>query len=297
MVPFRIAQAEITWWPHLERKVGFTLYVALNVTPVGIVLSFISWLLLPGSIGSTGGMICIFLICYILSLVALWRLICFFGKGKPGWCRNRASYTKAEIADDIDALKANYFGFAERHGMRYFSMKAVFPASLHPSLRPHAPDDFVQGKPIIFCLIPHGVIPLALMAHPMYWWFNNRICRWTAASVVFKLPVIGTVVKSGGYIEAKAKAIEETLSKKDQNVGVVLDGIAGMFNDSDDSNPIERGHVMSRKAIVKIALRTGATIVPVYQFGGALNAQSDESKQPNLFFSFFFLPRKLVGKP
>ena len=45
----------------------------------------------------------------------------------------------------------------------------------------------------------------------------------------------------------------------------VLDGIAGMFYPGNAAEEV--AYVKSRKGIVKIALRSGATIVPVFGFG------------------------------
>lgn len=40
---------DLEWWPHLERRIGFTLYVALNVMPVSVLtLGFLA--LIPASI-------------------------------------------------------------------------------------------------------------------------------------------------------------------------------------------------------------------------------------------------------
>jgi 1-acyl-sn-glycerol-3-phosphate acyltransferase len=69
-------------------------------------------------------------------------------------------------------------------------------------------------------------------------------------------------MKGIGYIPAKASNISDTLTKKEENVGIILDGIAGMFQSHD-----EMAYVKKRKGIVKIALRCGVPLVPVYGFG------------------------------
>ena len=67
-----------------------------------------------------------------------------------------------------------------------------------------------------------------------------------------------------GYVPATAKSIDRVLSKGDQSVGLILDGIEGMFMSSSKE---EVGCVLKRKGIIKIALRAGVPIVPVYCFG------------------------------
>ena len=95
--------------------------------------------------------------------------------------------------------------------------------------------------------------------------FSDRLCRWTAAPVVFSLPVIGKLMKAMGTIPASSKNIARALDE-DQDVGVVLDGIAGMF--SATSNDHETAFLSQRKQICAIALKQGdCQIVPVYWYG------------------------------
>jgi len=216
-------------------------------------------MVLPGILSYVAGTVLIVMLVYLIGLLGSWYFVRTVGKKQPGWCQNRACYTKGTQLGP-EAILQNQFGYCERHGMKYLSLKAVWPESLHPPA--------TESTPLIFCIIPHGVLPLGVMAYPFFSKvFNSRICHWTTAPIVTKMPIIKDIVKATGIIPAKKEVIENMLIKKEESVGVVLDGIAGMFNDSDDSTPLERGHVMERKGIVKIALKAGVPIVPVYQFG------------------------------
>jgi 1-acyl-sn-glycerol-3-phosphate acyltransferase len=155
------------------------------------------------------------------------------------------------------SIKDNQYIFTERNTTKYFNVQVVWPASLQrPAL---------TQTPVIFCAIPHGVAPFGVTAYPLWsklW--NDKVCHWTTAPIVLSLPIISSYMKKIGFIPAKAKNIMETLTKKEENVGVILDGIEGMFYTSENE---ERAPILRRKGIIKIALRAGAPIVPVYAFG------------------------------
>lgn len=71
-------------------------------------------------------------------------------------------------------------------------------------------------------------------------------------------------MKKLGYIAASQSPILETLIKKEENVGIILDGIDGMFSCCPEQ---EIAAILQRKGIVKIALKAGVPLVPVYGFG------------------------------
>jgi len=153
-----------------------------------------------------------------------------------------------------NARKGQYI-FTERNIQQYNSMKWVWPKSLEP---PNTPG------PKIFCTIPHGLAPVGITAYPG--WsrlFGDRLCHPTAAPTVLKLPVISYILKKVGYIPAATKDIKKALGQ-DESVGLILDGIAGMFQ-SDPTT--ELGWVKERKGVVKIALTTGTPMVPIFGFG------------------------------
>ena len=56
---------------------------------------------------------------------------------------------------------------------------------------------------------------------------GNR-CSWVAAPILFKLPFIRSYLKRAGVMPAKAQNIRATLARS-ENVAVVLDGVAGIF--------------------------------------------------------------------
>lgn len=232
---------------ELERIVGISMYVIMNVLPFLIVpllilyyavATFWAKLIVCGVLG------------YVLVLGALERY--FF---QPNFLRKyqQVDPMRAKPTD----YKQNQYIFTERNTNEYLSTSFVWPKSLHPPA--------LKDKAVLFCIVPHGVVPWGVTAYPV--WskiFNTRLCRWTSAPVVLKIPWVGLMLRNIGYIPAKAPSILESLTKRDENVGVILDGIAGMFHQSAEE---ETAFLKKRKGIVKIALRAGVPIVPVYGFG------------------------------
>eukprot|EP00980_Cylindrotheca_fusiformis_P014440 scaffold3854_cov95-Cylindrotheca_fusiformis.AAC.2 len=231
-----------------ERIVGITLYMLGNVIP------FLVPLLVAASLVSDIGWAClkVFLI-YFGSLFLINRFYYM-----PIFIKR---YKRKDDLSDTDILDNQYL-YTERNSQKYLSTQFVWPESLHRPLVEQSKTKPLD-RPMIFCTIPHGAAPLGITAYPI--WsklFNNRLCHWTCAPVVLKLPIISKYMKQIGYVPAKSRHILDTLQKKEDNVGIILDGIAGMFQSHD-----EVAHVKARKGIVKIALRAGAPLVPVYGFG------------------------------
>mmetsp|Transcript_117766 Transcript_117766/g.366922 ORF Transcript_117766/g.366922 Transcript_117766/m.366922 type:complete len:367 (+) Transcript_117766:47-1147(+) len=212
----------------IERFFGFPSYLLLNVLPFLAPGAWLCGLLRP------------FVTFYVAPLLT-------------GFLACSLLLPRAKLGRTMEALQ---YAYTERNTQLYLSLKMLWPASLH--FPAHA------ASPLLFAVIPHGFAPLGITAYPL--WsklFSRRLTRWTTAPFVLKLPIVGAGLRAIGYLPAKAKAIEETLAVKEQSVGVVLDGIAGMFQ----TGPVEKAYVKKRKGIVKIALRTGAPLVPVYAFG------------------------------
>mmetsp|Transcript_35988 Transcript_35988/g.99179 ORF Transcript_35988/g.99179 Transcript_35988/m.99179 type:complete len:370 (+) Transcript_35988:68-1177(+) len=156
---------------------------------------------------------------------------------------------------DVRELRNTKYDFPYRHQHLYLHMKYVWPAELQPPR--------TDQRPIIFCIAPHGVLPFGI-DYAFFDKLGGRICRWVAAPVLFKLPIIRRYLKQIGVIPATAKGIRDAAANN-ENIGIVLDGVAGIFQSHRENE--ETAWLCRRKGIVKIALESGAALVPVYGFG------------------------------
>eukprot|EP00811_Abedinium_folium_P035188 NODE_8001_length_1531_cov_4.324786.p1 GENE.NODE_8001_length_1531_cov_4.324786~~NODE_8001_length_1531_cov_4.324786.p1 ORF type:complete len:365 (-),score=95.70 NODE_8001_length_1531_cov_4.324786:325-1419(-) len=148
------------------------------------------------------------------------------------------------------------FTTTERHVQKYSSMRLVWPKALQ------SPE--ILENPKLFLMIPHGLLPMAISAWPFYSrLFGHQLCHWAVAPITFKLPLVSHFMKKVCAIKANATDISRTLAKK-ESVGIVLDGIAGIFCSSEHE---ELGYVRRRRGIIKVALAAGVPIVPIYAFG------------------------------
>ena len=78
-----------------------------------------------------------------------------------------------------NTARRNQYSTSERNTQKYHSMRFVWPETLKSG------DD---TPPTIFCVIPHGVLPTGILAYPVFSkLFSPRLCRWTAAPIIFKV--------------------------------------------------------------------------------------------------------------
>mmetsp|Transcript_3794 Transcript_3794/g.9954 ORF Transcript_3794/g.9954 Transcript_3794/m.9954 type:complete len:421 (-) Transcript_3794:374-1636(-) len=227
---------------EFERNIAFPLYNIANASPILLPMATAAWLLL--GIAWTKHL-AIFVVAYQGILNAISRIL------------HVAAFR--ENLDPTDPAEFQYT-FHARHITMYCSTSYVWPDTLH---RPALSD---RDRPVIFCVIPHGMIPSGIVGYPFFskvW--NSRLCSWTSAPITHKLPFIGSSLRRLGYLPAKSKPILEALTRNRRNIGIILDGIEGVFRAGGDHE--EAAAVSNRKGICKIALKAGATIVPVYGFG------------------------------
>jgi len=236
----------------LERCIGVPMYMIANVSPILVPLSLLIWKAFSVEYAKHLAM---GVVAYHASLYTTWRLflVPIFEK-------------RYHVAYDLKP-KDHFFSqyiFTERNVTKYCSISYVWPSSLQRPALAEAPN---ADRPVIFCLIPHGLCPYGVVGYP-YWskiW-NSKLCSWTCAPILLKLPGVSYYLRAFGYIPAKSKDILKALTQQDRNVGIVLDGIDGMFESNRNDNN-EVGTILDRKGICKIALKANAALVPVYGFG------------------------------
>lgn len=165
---------------------------------------------------------------------------------------------------------------------------AVMPSDTRPELRKHHVlkvvnkyfgfrwvDDAGKGradmkddkrdKSFMMVWFPHGIIPLAPFCASAEWdeRLPNYFGRMAVAPALIRVPILRSVFTAFGAMPNDKKSIVRAL-KKQEHVSLFPGGIAEIFL---SSRKEERLYLKGRKGFVKIALQTGAHIIPVYVFG------------------------------
>ncbi|CAG2174590.1 unnamed protein product, partial [Oppiella nova] len=149
-----------------------------------------------------------------------------------------------------------------RHFAGYFPLKLVKTHDLDPD------------KNYIFACHPHGIISLSHIYHftnnspsfqQLFNGFTVRICgiMWS-----FWFPLCRDSLMAIGLISANKSSIEWCLSGKEGTGGQVVAVIVGGGREAHYAMPYTmRLYLKHRKGFVKIALKHGASLVPVLAFG------------------------------
>jgi 2-acylglycerol O-acyltransferase 2 len=114
-------------------------------------------------------------------------------------------------------------------------------------------------------MVPHGIFPASLFAfYLMHMRLPfNRIKAATASAVLY-FPYWRQFAHWLGNIPADRREIKAAL-EKGFSVTTYMDGIHGMF--AGESQEVERVLVKEKKGLARMAVLTGAPLVPCYSFG------------------------------
>lgn len=169
---------------------------------------------------------------------------------------------------------------------KYFSFRFIVEQ------RPTRPDPNDENyHPGIMVAPPHGVFPygniLSLLGFPALF---GLTFRGLASSAALRPPIFKQVLRSIGVIDASRNVARKTL-EGGESIGISTGGVAEIFFTNEEDECIL---LKERIGLVKLALRTGADIVPCYLFGNTklLNCWAGEGI-PGARFVLEKISRKL----
>jgi 2-acylglycerol O-acyltransferase 2 len=150
-----------------------------------------------------------------------------------------------------DSSLSSWFSFLV---VKYFSFKGIYVDKIEPH------------KPYILVAPPHGVFPIGnictMISFPTIFGFSFK---GLAASAALRLPIFKQILCSIGAIDASRDSAEKALLDN-YTIGISTGGVAEIF----ETNSISGDEVIvlrNRKGIIKLAFKTGASLVPCYLFG------------------------------
>lgn len=155
----------------------------------------------------------------------------------------------------VESLRQRKFW---KHLAGYFPISLTRTAKLDPE------------KNYIFGYHPHGIISVGALCNFGTYatgfdeLFPGIDLRLLTLSVNFKFPLYREYFLAMGINDASKESIEYHMSKKGRSVLLVVGGAA----ESLETNVSENNLILQdRKGFVKMALKTGANLVPIFSFG------------------------------
>jgi 1-acyl-sn-glycerol-3-phosphate acyltransferase len=126
--------------------------------------------------------------------------------------------------------------------------------------------DLAKGKNYIIAIQPHGVISYGGICSAIAFDRKYSKVKTAVASVVLKIPILKHVMGIFNLTDASASNLKRILHKDGEEGSIVLyvGGMAELFYCSRD---IEKLYLSKRKGFIKLALRSGVDIIPIYMFG------------------------------
>lgn len=120
-----------------------------------------------------------------------------------------------------------------------------------------------SGKSFIFASQPHGVLSFVGMCAATYNVDDVKDVPTAAASAVLKTPLLKNLMGIFNLVDASAGSLRKLL-RKGRSVVIYIGGIAELFK---SCRTEERLYLAKRKGFIKLALREGVDVVPIYMFG------------------------------
>lgn len=145
-----------------------------------------------------------------------------------------------------------YQSWLSRAVAKYFSAIMITETYLDPS----------EARLVV--APPHGVFPYGNLMACVAWPLAFGCClRGLASSTALRAPIIKQVLRGIGVIDA-SRANARRFVEDGSSLGISTGGVAEVFEMSDTEECIV---LRERKGLIKLAIRTGAPLVPSYVFG------------------------------
>ena len=125
---------------------------------------------------------------------------------------------------------------------------------------------FSKAKNYLLVYHPHSIFGIAFNVMTMGFYEKfGTIPLFTGADVIFKLPIVRRMLAWWGGTPVSGAAMKKNLVRPHPYNALTLwpGGVQEMFYGLDQEQII----LSKRKGFAKIALQTGASLVPVYTFG------------------------------
>lgn len=186
----------------------------------------------------------------------------------------------------------------------YFDYEAIYTDDENVRKRIH------EGENFLFAAQPHGILSFVGMCAAASKPDDVLRVPTAAASAVLQTPLLKNLMGIFNLVDASAGSLKKILKRS--SVLIYIGGIAELFK---SCRTEERLYLKKRKGFIKLALREGVDVVPVYLFGntsvlsvlkhGPLASLSRKLQVSLTFFwGKFFLPIPrdekilyVVGKP
>eukprot|EP00560_Eucampia_antarctica_P003255 CAMPEP_0197840574 /NCGR_PEP_ID=MMETSP1437-20131217/45681_1 /TAXON_ID=49252 ORGANISM="Eucampia antarctica, Strain CCMP1452" /NCGR_SAMPLE_ID=MMETSP1437 /ASSEMBLY_ACC=CAM_ASM_001096 /LENGTH=338 /DNA_ID=CAMNT_0043450205 /DNA_START=103 /DNA_END=1119 /DNA_ORIENTATION=+ len=152
-----------------------------------------------------------------------------------------------------EPLKAvlNYFDYEEIHEVSNDDLRK----------------DLKEKKKFIMACQPHGVISFVGICSWASAPQEFRSLKTAVASVLLSIPILKNVMGIFSLTDASGKNVRRILQKGQGLDGCIILYIGGIAELFKSSRKEERLYLKKRKGFIKVALREGVDIIPVYLFG------------------------------
>ena len=146
--------------------------------------------------------------------------------------------------------------------IRYFNYRFLFEER-PPSQK--LGDGPKENRPQILVAPPHGVFPYGNILTMLIWpSMTGHHFLGLAANSALRVPVFKQILRSIGVIDASRETARRALDTFPHTIGISTGGVAEVFETNQEDECIL---LKERIGLVKLAIRTGADLVPCYVFG------------------------------